>query len=281
MPCRSRRASISCLPRESFDRSRRPSGARGGADFGAGTTLAGMDFGGTAGFAMACVSTCGASALAARCLRNGLTCFATLSHSARSSALRARLRRSAADKSGIGTIRFIDGYGNDGDAGGAAPLEPVRCGAAPPAMAPARPPPVATGFEAADPDVPDFAAAGPLAESLPVAAAGTSAGLSPFLTILLRIDLRKQFCDLLRRPLVRHRQFCGTYDRGSRLFGTSITNRMLWRRRPDTFPGIRASAEIEIGARRADDRGAGVLRDHQPAERRLRMLRSRSAIRPR
>ncbi len=36
--------------------------------------------------------------------------------------------------------------------------------------------------------------------------------------------------------------------------------------------GLRAGTEIEIGARRTDDRRAGVLRDHQPVERGLRLL---------
>ena len=53
---------------------------------------------------------------------------------------------------------------------------------------------------------------------------------------------------------------------GSSSFGTSMTKRPSWRSRPATLRGLVAGAEIEIGARRPDDRAAGVLRDHQPAE---------------
>jgi len=54
---------------------------------------------------------------------------------------------------------------------------------------------------------------------------------------------------------------------------------MLCRSRPDTFPAFRPGAEIKIGARGTHDRRPRVLRDHQPAERRLRLLDS-IGIRP-
>ena len=49
-------------------------------------------------------------------------------------------------------------------------------------------------------------------------------------------------------------------------FGTSMTKRPGWRSRPGDAGGLVAGAEIDIGARRADDGAAGVLRDHQAAE---------------
>ena len=129
MPCRSSRASISFRPRESCERSRRPSGANGGATgatsgLGARGTLAGgCAFGAAAGFAATGVSESGAAScgFAARDrFRNGLVCFATLSHRTRSSSLRARLRRGGDDNSGIEGERFIGrGGSHDSDAGGA------------------------------------------------------------------------------------------------------------------------------------------------------------------
>jgi hypothetical protein len=70
----------------------------------------GLDDG--AGFAAVTVSASDkiASGFAARGLfRNGFVCFATLSHNARSSSLKLRLRRGEADHSGIkvGGGRFI------------------------------------------------------------------------------------------------------------------------------------------------------------------------------
>ena len=83
------------LPRDSFDRSRRPSGAKGGGVAGRGvcTTFTDAGFGCNGGCAaiVASASGGGACALAARWrLRSGLICFATLSQSARSSSLRPR-----------------------------------------------------------------------------------------------------------------------------------------------------------------------------------------------
>ena len=75
---------------------------------------------------------------------------------------------------------------------------------------------------------------------------------------------------------------CGRAPTGSRLFGTSIDEaRMVLAAGPSHPAGVRARAEIEIGARGPDDGRAGVLRDHQPVERRLGALRIRSAARPR
>jgi hypothetical protein len=100
-------------PRESWERSRRPIGASGGAaGLGGGGIL--TDWGGLG--AAAGIAAGGVSAsvkpggLAARCLlRSGFVCFATLSHSARSSSLRLRLRRGGAGNSGIEVAdgRFI------------------------------------------------------------------------------------------------------------------------------------------------------------------------------
>ena len=85
-------------PRESFERSRRPSGASGGAaDFGGPAAWTGKcGFGAVAGLAAAdgSVGVSVGCALATRgFFRSGLTCLATLSHSARSSSLKPRLRR--------------------------------------------------------------------------------------------------------------------------------------------------------------------------------------------
>ena len=71
-------------------------------------------FGDAAGFGTAwfAASTGAIEGLTMR-LRSGLTCLATLSHSARSSSLRPRLRRGGSGNSGIDDLRFID----DGDIG--------------------------------------------------------------------------------------------------------------------------------------------------------------------
>src|SRR6267154_4642975 len=131
MPGNATRASISLRPRESCERSRRPSGANGGAagvtsGLGArGTLASGCAFVAAAAFAAAGVydSGAGSCGFAARDLfRNGLVCFATLSHRTRSSSLSARLRRGGDDNSGIEIEgeRFIGRGGNhDSDAGGA------------------------------------------------------------------------------------------------------------------------------------------------------------------
>jgi len=123
MPCRSSRASICFRPRESCERSRRPSGASGGAadgSFGARAISAGESgFGGATGFTASvpesdknCRRLGGA-----RFLRSGLICFATLSHKACSSSLSARLRRDDAGNSGcVGDgWRFIGGGDTDHD----------------------------------------------------------------------------------------------------------------------------------------------------------------------
>src|SRR5579859_5205529 len=111
MPCRSSRASISCLPRESFDRSRRPSGASGGAaglpGFGAKAEGLGR---GDAGLEV-CISATEAAGFATLgFFRSGLTWRATLSQSVRSSSVRWRLR-GPTDISGIENDggRFMDG----------------------------------------------------------------------------------------------------------------------------------------------------------------------------
>ena len=108
MPCRSSRPSISFRPRDSCERSRRPRGASGGGLSGLrflATRASADDFGPVADFAATNVSSTIAAtgAFAARAFfRSGLICFATLSHKTRSSSLKARLRRAAANDSGIG-----------------------------------------------------------------------------------------------------------------------------------------------------------------------------------
>src|SRR3954454_21808217 len=134
MPWRSSRASISFRPRDRCDRSRRPIGASGGGFGFEGTTIgAGATcFGKAAGFGPTLLSASAATTggFEARCrLRNGLTCLATLSHSARSSSLRPRLRRGGSGNSGIksGRRRFIDDGdigASDADAALSKPLQP-------------------------------------------------------------------------------------------------------------------------------------------------------------
>jgi hypothetical protein len=97
---------MSLRPRDNCERSRRPSGASGGASGldNRGSLAGEAGFGGGTDFAAAGVSTGDGSAwtFTARCfLRSGLICFATLSHSARSSSLSGRLRRGGAGNSGI------------------------------------------------------------------------------------------------------------------------------------------------------------------------------------
>src|SRR5215207_3359055 len=145
MPCRSSLASISLRPRDRCDRSRRPIGASGGGSgFGGRTIRAGAAcLGEAAGFGATLISASVETAgdFAARRLRNGLTCLATLSQSARSSSLRPRLRRGGSGNSGIklDDRRFID----DGDIGAgdaeAALRRPLQPWAAAREAAPASP----------------------------------------------------------------------------------------------------------------------------------------------
>src|SRR5258708_1964418 len=110
-------------------------GASGGAS-GFGTRAAsGSGFSGTAGFAAVGASESGAAVcgFAARgFFRNGFVCFATLSHSARSSSLRLRRRRGDACNSGIEVgERFIGRGGNNRNNRGHLP-PPPRPGPPPP-----------------------------------------------------------------------------------------------------------------------------------------------------
>jgi hypothetical protein len=72
----------------------------------------GIDFGATSDFAATEASACDATTcgFGVRCrLASGLACRATLSHNARSSSLRLRLRRGGLGKSGVDGGRFIGG----------------------------------------------------------------------------------------------------------------------------------------------------------------------------
>ena len=62
------------------------------------------------------------------------------------------------------------------------------------------------------------------------------------------------------------------FSNGSSARGTSITKRPGLLDAPADAAGLGAGAEIDVGARCADDGGAGVLPDHQAAEFRLRHL---------
>ena len=276
MPCRSSRASISFRPRDRCDRSRRPIGASGGGSGFEGATIrAGATcLGEAAGF---CATLVSASAEAtdgfeARRLRSGLTCLATLSHSARSSSLRPRLRRGGSGNSGIELDgrRFIDdGDIGAGDADAALP-KPLQPSAAARAAAPASP---------RQPGWPRFAKARLLASALlsrgPGARRrGTSAASRVICSgrILQRLGLREQFCDLLRRPRVGHRHLAAARHRIEALRHQHDEARIV-AEAAGNLAGFETGAEIEIGARGTDDGGAGVLRDHQAAERRLRLRR--------
>ena len=235
MPCRSRRASISCLPRESFDRSRRPSGARAAPISGAGTTLAGTGFRRHCRFSDGLRLHLWRSRLGRTMLaqRLDLLCDAVPQ---RALLLAERALAPVAPPTNPALERYASLTGAVTTGMPVAPpsLTGSTWGRAA-VMAPARPPPRATGFDAADPDVPDFAAAGPLAESSPVAAAGTSAGLAPFLTSFADRFAETVFAIFSDGRSSGTGSFLARMT-GSRLFGTSITNRMLWRRRPDTLP---------------------------------------------
>src|SRR5450755_2392175 len=146
MPCRSSFASIWFSPRESCERSRRPIGGSGGADGGCGfaarDVLAKVSDFGAAALVTAGASMIGGftSALAVRgFLRSGFVCLATLSHSARSSSLKPRLRRGGGAGSGIELEdgRFIGHSDNSGRVGGDAAPGPTGCLAWLPATAPA------------------------------------------------------------------------------------------------------------------------------------------------
>src|SRR5207245_3057321 len=128
------------------DRSRRPIGASGGGSGFEGATIrAGvMCFGEAAGFGASLVSPSNATTggFEARCrLRSGLTCLATLSHSARSSSLRPRLRRGGSGNSGIklDRRRFIDDGDIGADGADAALPRPLQPWAAAREAAPASP----------------------------------------------------------------------------------------------------------------------------------------------
>ncbi len=84
--------------------------------------------------------------------------------------------------------------------------------------------------------------------------------------------MRKQFCDFRRGPHIRQRHLATSRHRIEALRNKNDETYTVFQttRHP---PGIGACAEIDVGARRAHDRGAGVLRHHQPPERRLRLLR--------
>ena len=77
--------------------------------------------GATTGFTAAGASACSAAFATRGFFRNGLVCLATLSHSARSSSLSARLRRGGSTSSGMTRERFIGRRDNDGRAGDDAP----------------------------------------------------------------------------------------------------------------------------------------------------------------
>src|SRR5207244_11528659 len=104
----------------------------GGSGFEGATIRCGAAYRGeAAGFGATLLSASVATTggFEARCrLRNGLTCLATLSHSARSSSLRPRLRRDGSGNSGIklDRRRFIDDSDFGAGDADAALLRPLR-----------------------------------------------------------------------------------------------------------------------------------------------------------
>src|SRR4030081_1392282 len=96
----------------------------------------------------------------------------------------------------------------------------------------------------------------------------------PFVLLLILewINLRKLLFDFLRRPRIRQRHLAASRHRIEALRHQDDEAHIV----PEPAghpPGLRARAEIEIGARRTYDRRSRVLRDHQPAKWRLRLLR--------
>ena len=234
MPCRSSRASISLRPRESCERSRRPSGASGGgSDLGAAqlsaasqAVLARQPVAARHWFPPRRKATGG---FAARCrLRSGLTCLATLSHSARSSSLRPRLRRGSGVSSGIEfeDRRFmggcdIGGGGGGGRSSGTGSILGRASGSG-------------TGFAMAAWRGRRLRGRRPLAAAPgPRPASRRSSGLLADPSADRPAETVLRFSPTAARPAPAS---CGPAPTGSRLFGTSMTKRMLWRRRPDTLP---------------------------------------------
>ena len=127
MPCRSSRASMSFRPRDNCERSRRPSGANGGA---AGrplglvrSVLRPLISAQPQAWRNGLLSRSEDAAFAARgFLRSGLNCLATVSQSARSSSLSARLRRGEGGASRIGgRFTTTSADNNSGGCGDGAP----------------------------------------------------------------------------------------------------------------------------------------------------------------
>ncbi len=220
MPCKSSRASISLRPRDRCDRSRRPIGASGGGSGFGGTTIRGGAAcrGEAAGFgaAFGSVATDAAGGFTRCRLRSGLTCLATLSHSARSSSLRPRLRRGGTGNLGDRTRRppFICGSDSGGaDAAGAL----VETGAMTGRGSGSGTIFVASAWMAAVTSGGFSAPFSSLAGSFNALVCGNS--------LAILSDGRSSGTGSLRPRAA-----------GSRLFGTRMTKRALWRIRPETLP---------------------------------------------
>ena len=131
-------------------------------------------------------------------LRSGLTCFATLSHSARSSSLKPRLRRGGTGISGMSSTAgaswtvAIAAAGDDG----AACRNRLDLRAAP-----------GQRHRLYDSGLARLRGVGAAAAC---GGLGRSRGLSG--GSCQRIDLRKQLCDFFRRPRVRHRHLAAARD---------------------------------------------------------------------
>ena len=116
----------------------------------------------------------------------------------------------------------------------------------------------------------DFAAAGPLVDPCPLQSRSLR-GLAPFLTSFCGSVCGNSFAIFSDGRGSGTGSFRGARDRIEAVRHQHHEPHVM--AQPARHPaGVRAGAEIEIGARRADDGRARVLRDHQPAERRLRMF---------
>ena len=207
---------------------------------------------------------------AARCrLRSGLTCLGDASHSARSSSLRPRLRRGGAGNSehrarrpalhrrGSGEVTMVR-LSDTGATCGRASGSGTGLGRRAPAQ-----PPVVCRWRRGRP------CGGCRRGRRSQRASSPSAASSA--------ETASRSSPTAARPAAAS---CGRARRIEALRHQHHEARIVSQPAGD-LAGLGTGAEIEIGARRTDDRRAGVLRDHQPVERRLRLSRIRSAARPR
>ena len=163
--------------------------------------------------------------------RSGFVCLATLSHSARSSSLRRACGAAEPTIPGSKGGRFIGcGDSDDGDGDGGAPRGlGFDDRAAPPAAAPCRSRLARLRASQARRRWP----------RLWGSEREVSGGFAPFFGLLADPSKDRLAETVLRfspRAADPAAASCGRAPTGSRLFGTSMTKRMLCRKRPETRP---------------------------------------------